>query len=140
MKKLNKKGFTIVELVIVISVIAILSAVMVPTFTSIVNKAKKSAAEQEADTALTAVLTEENAVLDSEKDYYFISGDYWFKYESGKLVETDALEGDALEVLASDVVYAATKTSIKPLEDATEADKSTYVELEDMGNVVALKR
>ena len=113
---------------------------MVPTFTSIVNKAKKSAAEQEADTALTAVLTEENAVLDSTKTYYFISGDYWFKYESGKLVETDALEGDALEVLATDVVYAATKTSIADLKDATEADKSTYVELEDMGNVVVLKR
>ena len=48
MKKLNKKGFTIVELVIVIAVIAILASVMIPTFTGIVDKANKSAAEQAA--------------------------------------------------------------------------------------------
>lgn len=48
MKKMNKKGFTIVELVIVIAVIAILAAVMIPTFGGIIKKANKSAAEQEA--------------------------------------------------------------------------------------------
>ena len=48
MKKMNKKGFTIVELVIVIAVIAILAAVMIPTFGGIIDKANKSAAEQEA--------------------------------------------------------------------------------------------
>ncbi len=48
MKRNNKKGFTIVELVIVIAVIAILSAVLIPTFGGIVDKANKSANEQEA--------------------------------------------------------------------------------------------
>lgn len=48
MKKSNKKGFTIVELVIVIAVIAILASVLIPTFTSIVEKATKSAVQQEA--------------------------------------------------------------------------------------------
>ena len=42
MKKSNKKGFTIVELVIVIAVIAILAAVMIPTFSSLVKKANLS--------------------------------------------------------------------------------------------------
>lgn len=42
MKKFNKKGFTIVELVIVIAVIAILSAVLIPTFSSLVKKANES--------------------------------------------------------------------------------------------------
>ena len=46
MKKMNKKGFTIVELVIVIAVIAILAAVMIPTFGGIIGKARASAAEQ----------------------------------------------------------------------------------------------
>ncbi|MBE6531470.1 MAG: prepilin-type N-terminal cleavage/methylation domain-containing protein [Ruminococcaceae bacterium] len=45
-KNLNKKGFTIVELVIVIVVIAILAAVLIPTFVSLVNKANRSADEQ----------------------------------------------------------------------------------------------
>ena len=42
MKKANKKGFTIVELVIVIAVVAILAAVLIPTFVSVVNKANVS--------------------------------------------------------------------------------------------------
>ena len=39
MRKTNKKGFTIVELVIVIAVIAVLAAVLIPTFSSLVKKA-----------------------------------------------------------------------------------------------------
>ena len=47
MKKLNKKrGFTITELVVVISVIAILSAVLIPVFSGITKTAKKTADEQ----------------------------------------------------------------------------------------------
>ncbi|MBE7078198.1 MAG: prepilin-type N-terminal cleavage/methylation domain-containing protein [Clostridiales bacterium] len=46
MKKMNKKGFTIVELVIVIAVIAIMSAVLIPTFSGIIKKSRRSADEQ----------------------------------------------------------------------------------------------
>ncbi len=42
MKKLNKKAFTIVELVIVIAVIAILAAILIPTFTNVVENARQS--------------------------------------------------------------------------------------------------
>ena len=42
MKKANKKGFTIVELVIVIAVVAILAAVLVPTFVSVTRRANES--------------------------------------------------------------------------------------------------
>ena len=42
MKNLKKKGFTIVELVIVIAVIAILSAVLIPTFSNLIKKANLS--------------------------------------------------------------------------------------------------
>ena len=44
----NKKGFTIVELVIVIAVVAILAAVMIPTFSGIVKKANISSDIQTA--------------------------------------------------------------------------------------------
>ena len=43
MKKTNKKGFTIVELVIVIAVIAILAAVLIPNISRLVKKANQSA-------------------------------------------------------------------------------------------------
>ena len=48
MKKTNKKGFTIVELVIVIAVIAILAGVMIPTFGGIIKTANESAVKQAA--------------------------------------------------------------------------------------------
>ena len=49
MKKRNsKKGFTLVELVIVIAVIAILASVLIPTFGNIITKANESAARQNA--------------------------------------------------------------------------------------------
>ena len=46
--KMNKKGFTIVELVIVIAVIAILAGVMIPTFGGVIDNAKATTAQQEA--------------------------------------------------------------------------------------------
>lgn len=61
MKRNNKKGFTIVELVIVIAVIAILSAVLIPTFGGIVEKANESARDQEARNLLTQYMTEATA-------------------------------------------------------------------------------
>lgn len=47
MRKQSKRGFTLVELVIVIAVIAILAGVMIATFSNVVNKANKSREEQE---------------------------------------------------------------------------------------------
>ena len=52
----KKKGFTIVELVIVVAVIAILAAVLIPTFSNLVKKANESAdiqACREMNTQLT---------------------------------------------------------------------------------------
>lgn len=84
MKNNRKKGFTIVELVIVIAVIAILAAVLIPTFSNVIDKAKDSAALSDAKNAMTADLilaegdyanipAEEtvSAKLDS-KDAYFV--------------------------------------------------------------------
>lgn len=56
-KQTARHGFTITELVIVIVVIAILAAVLIPTFVSLINKANQSAdiqAARQMDTALQA--------------------------------------------------------------------------------------
>lgn len=42
MKKLNKKGFTLIEMLVVIAIIAILVAIIIPTVTSATSKAKAS--------------------------------------------------------------------------------------------------
>ena len=56
-KKNNRKGFTIVELVIVIAVIAILATVMVPTFGNVIGKANNAALIQEIKNEHTMYVT-----------------------------------------------------------------------------------
>lgn len=56
--KNSKKGFTVVELVIVIAAIAILAAVLIPTFSAIIKEANDSAAESELRQIKTLIETE----------------------------------------------------------------------------------
>ena len=87
MRKLtNKKGFTIVELVIVIAVIAILAAVLIPTFNSVIKKANESAALQECKAALDVVTLAEDGNLDG-KAFFFITA-------KGACFVYDATSGD----------------------------------------------
>ena len=65
MRKSNRKGFTIVELVIVIAVIAILAAVLIPTFASIIKKANLSS-DQSAVRNMNTALAADTAVVDAE--------------------------------------------------------------------------
>lgn len=67
-KRNNKKGFTITELVIVIVVIAILAAVLIPTFASLIKKANVSADTQVAKNLNTALSMAEAS---GEKDMTF---------------------------------------------------------------------
>jgi len=39
MKKLNKKGFTLIELIVVIAILAILAAILIPAVTGYITKA-----------------------------------------------------------------------------------------------------
>lgn len=118
MKKINKKGFTIAELAIVIAVIAILAAVMIPTFGNIIKNVNQSAALQEATNLYKTLLMEEkitvknanneriiniNGDLDFNENegvdlYIKISqaGDYYyFEVKNGKISEY-ALTGDPI--------------------------------------------
>lgn len=82
----NKKGFTIVELVIVIAVIAILAAVLIPTFSSVISKANQSAAQSACKNALEIVLAQENpndTATYGKTAYAFKSGDYYCIYTPG---------------------------------------------------------
>ena len=89
MKKLNKKGFTIVELVIVIAVIAILAAVLIPTFAAVVEKANRSAAMQNARNAVSTMEMVEDGQI-PEGIFYIKSGDYYFTLKDRQL-DTDSI-------------------------------------------------
>ena len=101
MKKINKKGFTIVELVIVIAVIAILAAVMIPTFSGIVDKANESAALQEAEATFKADLIEVNAQPTADNQYKKtsdaapVAGKTYYTYDASQYTAADVEEGFA---------------------------------------------
>ena len=59
MKHTNKKGFTIIELVIVIAIIAILAAILIPTFASLIKKANLSVDMQVVKQMNTVLQTNE---------------------------------------------------------------------------------
>lgn len=91
MKKSLKKGFTLVELVIVIAVIAILSAVLIPTFGNVIQNSKNTAAYQNASNALNGYITnqaeqEQSASLSAGYIVVFTSAQ---EYKEGTTAQFD---------------------------------------------------
>ncbi len=111
MKKSNRKGFTIVELVIVIAVIAILAAVLIPTFTNLIKKANESSdvqAVRQMNTILSAedafkngitindaVAALKEAGFNGDKYVALVSGRYFFyDQDLRRIVYTEYKDGN----------------------------------------------
>lgn len=132
MKKSNKKGFTIVELVIVIAVIAILAGVMIPTFGGVIEKANQSAVQQVAtslykeayaldladgtidgkDEATDIMTVDDKAVLYDGESFMYVDADknYTAKYEDNKWTVAEAEEADAMYVKVNNAYKAILAT------------------------------
>lgn len=124
MKRTNKKGFTIVELVIVIAVIAILAAVLIPTFSGVIEKAEESANLQDATNTYKQLLTEEeylgNLNLNKtagEPDLYIVVGDdeVVYKVVDGEVtVATKTVAGEEVAIAKNEIVVATAGTAGAP--------------------------
>lgn len=119
MKKLNKKGFTIVELVIVIAVIAILAGVLIPTFATVVNRANESAAMQQAKNAYEDYLAGYADSKDLMTNFYIKVGSganpYCFEVKDGqfnsKSVDAPTAENTVIVTLADKSTTFTTDTN-----------------------------
>lgn len=118
----NRKGFTITELVIVIAVIAILAAVLIPTFSGIIGKANESADLQEARSIMTQYIASKDA--DVEDEYYIQVGDgddaVYFKVENGVL-KKEPVEAATAEAVNNIIVSKATTSDGWPEETKVTA-------------------
>ena len=106
MNKKNRKGFTIVELVIVIAVIGILATVLVPTFGDVISGAKDKAAMQEAKNLYTQYVA--NAADDAGSivsEVYYKKDGVTVKVTNGSAVKfTETLPEHYFEIKTGAVV------------------------------------
>lgn len=82
MKKANRKGFTLAELLIVVAIIGILVAISVPIFKSQLKKARIATNQANARTAKSVALAEYQSDTDLEGEYAM----YWYDCSTGKLL------------------------------------------------------
>ena len=155
---LNKKknAFTITELVIVIAVIAILAAVLIPTFSNVVASAKQSAAMQVCHNAMTDYIsqsiTDDDPNNDNLTGMVFVSDGYAFVYINNQLQTLGTLSGNAnvavlksgavdigeLQGIAGENLTAATKLNIKVGADTAGKDFVLATPQEDQPNEAEL--
>ena len=105
-RKNNRKGFTIVELVIVIAVIAILATVLVPTFGDMIEKSKQTAIIEEAKNLYTDYMIKHASDDDFTDDVVIeIDGKYYAVKDGALILDTD---GEKAKEFTSDEEAAAT--------------------------------
>ena len=81
--KKNRKGFTIVELAIVIAIIAILTVALIPTFGGIIEKAKNTKLERALYNEYTEYVINQGDAA-SEEIYIFYE-DMYYHVENGAI-------------------------------------------------------
>lgn len=145
MLKKMKKAFTITELVIVIAVIAILAAVLIPTFTTVVNNANESAAMQEAKSEWTNCSAEIVTSVDaSDMNYLIVRNGYAFVVANGNFeVEpvTDTITGNdnkVIEVNDTFVYNSNTYTLKETVTQIKDSDSNLLYEFDTDFTVYSL--
>ncbi len=126
MKKMNNKGFSLVELIIVIAIMAILIVVLAPQYLKYVERSRNSTDLQTAREFMDAC---EIWASDPEADPPFTKG-YTFKisHTGAKTDATDLTEADK-------VVEAALKSTGLSKEDFKCQSKTKWTVLELQGKV-----
>lgn len=113
-KKSNKKGFTLVEIIVVLVILAILAAIAVPSVLGYVNEAKEERYIQEARSIYVVIQTEEAKSKALEEATP--------TYGSGTATADKAYEGTGICKKAFDM----TKLQVVKIAPTTKDNKKVY--------------
>lgn len=117
-RKMNNKGFSLVELIIVIAIMAILVVVLAPQYLKYVEKSRVSSDAQTAvefESAMSVLASDPDVALDSSKTYSVTSDN------TGKITIDANLKGalDTAGSIDTSKTYKYTSESFKKGKDGT---------------------
>lgn len=119
MKKRSKKGFTLIEMLIVIAIIAILAAIAIPTFSSQLTKANEAVDDANLRAATSLAMAD-----------YMLNSYTGTKYYS----VTEGPESTMLITAGADAAFAAAPANFYP----GSVDDTKYIQVTiDDGEVTA---
>ena len=124
-KKNLRKGFTTVELVIVIAVIAILATALIPTFGGLIDSANNTKAMSTAREVYNDYLLKTAETSGTTDDYYIVVDGKYFEVENGKL-NTKSVDLTLSEV-ACDTLFIEDDATNGYKTSSVKGTKHTYV-------------
>lgn len=114
MKKNTNKGFTLVELIVVLVILAILAAILVPALLGYIDRARKNQVVLNAKSYLTAAQAEMSSL-------------YGEKKEPSKITERATTVQDTADVPAATKVDVGCKKAFVSADGFTKNNHDAYV-------------
>ena len=120
-KKLNKKGFTLIELIVVIAILGILAAIIIPRFTGFQKKARETQALVYAKQVATAV------------DSFYAENSAWPTDDKNKdeIAELSGVDKDTFELLEDGGISVIVETEDEEKYTAGRTKGGSPVEAPD---------